>query len=54
MLCPHGSAQFDNALEVTYTNNKKESPSVVLKESLYSCTTLHANTQQELRNAEKI
>lgn len=22
MLCPHGSAQFDNALQVRYKNNK--------------------------------
>lgn len=31
MLCPHASAQFDNALQVRYKNNKKESPSVFLK-----------------------
>lgn len=25
MLCLHGFAQFDNALQVSYKNNKKES-----------------------------
>lgn len=54
MICPRGSAQFDSALQVRYKNNKKESPSVFLEESLYRCTALHANAQQELRNAQKI
>lgn len=53
-ICPHGSAQFDSALQVMYKNNKKESPSVLLKESLYRCTALHTNAQLELRNAPKI
>lgn len=53
-LCTHGSAQLDNALQVSYENNKKESPSVFLKNLLYNCTTLHANAQQEFKKYRNI